>query len=150
MISFCCFQLLYSNTLCVVHNSVFISWFLLFCVLCLVCPTLFPLFCFHSKKLPVFRLFLKNKSGALRLASLALPLCLTNANASVKFRKLTNTSRNVEVLHHLLEYTTEHRRTGPYVDISRRMAHSYVYTNLSPHFGGTYPAHLRHCQHTSF
>ena len=46
---------------------------------------MFPLGCFHSKQLSAFRLSLRNKSEALRLASLALPLSLTSASASVRF-----------------------------------------------------------------
>ena len=88
MISLCCFQLLHNNTLYVVHNLVSISCFVLFCVLYLVCPTLFPVFCFHSKQMPAFRRFLKNKSGALRLASLALPWSLTSASADVRFPQI--------------------------------------------------------------
>ena len=86
MISLCCFQLPYSNTL--LCCLVFMSLLSLFCSPRLVCPTLFPPFSFHSHELPAFRLCLKNKSGVLRLASLALPLCLTNAIANVRFRQL--------------------------------------------------------------
>ena len=71
-ISFCCFQLLCSNTLRGVHYFVFIVWFSE-----LVCHTLFPLFGFHTEQLAAFRLLLRNKSGTRCLASLALPSCVT-------------------------------------------------------------------------
>ena len=87
-ISFCCFQSFCSNTLCGVHYFVFIVWFLQLCVHYLVCPTLFPLFGFHSGQLAAFRLFLRNKSRARCLASLALPSSVTRATANVRFRKI--------------------------------------------------------------
>jgi hypothetical protein len=59
------------------YNCVFSIWFALLC---------FQYFVVIQKNY-AFRLFLKNKSGALRLASLALPWCLTNANTNVKFQK---------------------------------------------------------------
>ena len=88
MIVFCCFQLLYSNTLSWCLCFVFMILLLLFWIHYLVCPTLYLRLCFHSKKLPAFHLLLEYKSGALRLASVALPLCLTNASANVRFRKI--------------------------------------------------------------
>ena len=87
-ISFCCFQLLCSNTLCGFHYCVFIVWFLQFCFHYLVCHTLFPLFDFHTEQLAACRLFLRNKSGARCLASLALPSSVTRATTNVRFRKI--------------------------------------------------------------
>ena len=87
-ISFGCFHLLCGNTLCGFHYLVFIVWFLQFCFHYLVCPTLFPLFGFHTEQLAAFRLFLKSKTGTRCLASLALPSCVTRATANVRFRKI--------------------------------------------------------------
>ena len=89
-ISFCCFHLLCGNTLCGFHYFVFIVWFLQFCFHYLVCPTLFPLFGFHTEQLAAFRLFLRNKSGTRCLASLALPSSVTRATANVRFRQIRN------------------------------------------------------------
>jgi hypothetical protein len=50
----------------------------------LVCPTLFPLFGFHTKQLAASRLFLRNKSGTRCLASLALPSSVTRATVNVR------------------------------------------------------------------
>ena len=87
-ISFSCFHLLCGNILCGFHYLVFIVWFLQFCFHYLVCPTLFPLFGFHTKHLAAFRVFLRSKTGTRCLASLALPLCVTRATANVRFRKI--------------------------------------------------------------
>ena len=87
-ISFCCFQLLCSNTLCGFHSIVVIIWFYNLVFTILVCPTLFPLFGFHTEQLAAFRLFLKNKSGTRCLATLALPLSVTGVTANVRFRKI--------------------------------------------------------------
>ena len=87
-ISFGCFHLLCGNTLCGFHYLVFIVWFLQFCFYYLVCPTLLPLFGFHTEQLAAFRLFLRSKTGTRCLASLALPSCVTRATANVRFRKI--------------------------------------------------------------
>ena len=87
-ISSCCFHLLCGNSLCGFHYFVFIVWFLQFCFHYLVCPTLFPLFGFHTEQLAAFRLFLRSKTGTRCLASLALPSCVTRATANVRFRKI--------------------------------------------------------------
>ena len=87
-ISSCCFHLLCGNSLCGFHYFVFIVWFSQFCFHYLVCPTLFPLFGFHTEQLAAFRLFLRSKTGTRLLASLALPSCVTRATANVRFRKI--------------------------------------------------------------
>jgi len=87
-ISFCCFQSFRGNSLCGFHYFVFIVWFSQFCFHYLVCPTLFPLFGFHTEQLAAFRLFLRSKTGTRCLASLALPSCVTRATANVRFRKI--------------------------------------------------------------
>ena len=92
-ISSCCFHLLCGNSLCGFHYFVFIVWFSQFCFHYLVCPTLFPLFGFHTEQLAAFRLFLRNKSATRCLASLALPSSVTRATANVRFR--TNRKRFV-------------------------------------------------------
>ena len=88
MISFCCFQLLCSNTLCGFHDFVFDTWFLQFWFHYLVCPTFFPLFGFHTEQLAALRLFSRNKSGTCCPAGLALPSCVTRATANVRFRQI--------------------------------------------------------------
>ena len=87
-ISFCCFQPFRGNSLCVFNYLVFIVWFSQFCFHYLVCPTLFPLFGFHTEQLAAFRLFLRSKTGTRCLDSLALPSCVTRATANVRFRKI--------------------------------------------------------------
>ena len=71
-ISVCCVQLFCSN-LVWFALFVFIVWFLQLCFHYLVCPTLFPLFGFHTEQVAAFRLFSRNKSRTRCLAILARP-----------------------------------------------------------------------------
>ena len=109
-------RLLCGNTLCGFHYLVFIVWFLQFCFHYLVCPTLFPLFGFHTEQLAAFRLFLRSKTGTRCLASLALPACVTRATANVRVRKICK---------HLVFL----KKGGRCVSFRRTNREHYQYTN---------------------
>ena len=78
MVSFCCFQVQCSKTVFCVLDLVFHILCSILGVHDLVFTIVCLLFCVAVKTMPALLLFLKNKSEAFRLASLALPLSDTS------------------------------------------------------------------------